>query len=389
MKNNKELFQSSQFITHKALEIIFKNYLVEKETLLMSFKLTIGRTSIAKINCTHNEGIVSIKPYFDNEFIIRDFLNIFLPVISNLGNTKNAIKGKTLNSKSIGSLLIPLPPLEEQERIIEIINSLNVFIDEYSFLENYLQKLEEEFPFNLKKSILNYAMNGKLVKQDENDSSINDLLKQIYREKQEIIKQNRSKEFELENSIIYKNASDNSYYENSDNLLQVRLGDISTIYTGNSISKIQKDRFFKNVKGLSYIATKDVNFNKIVDYSNGVSITEDKISEFKIAPKGSILLCVEGGSAGRKIALIDRDVAFGNKLCCINSNFICNKFIFYYLQSNLFLDTFYKQMTGIIQGINLSTLREIKIPLFSTLHQEFIIDKLTAIDKLISKLNLN
>ncbi|HEU6998971.1 TPA: restriction endonuclease subunit S, partial [Streptococcus pneumoniae] len=89
-----------------------------KGTLLMSFKLSIGKVAILDIPATHNEAIISIFPYANKENIIRDYLMIFLPLISTLGDSKDAIKGKTLNSTSISELLIPISNHEEMKRII-------------------------------------------------------------------------------------------------------------------------------------------------------------------------------------------------------------------------------------------------------------------------------
>ena len=97
---------------------------VSKETLLMSFKLTVGRTSILKIDAVHNEAIISIVPLVDNKYSFRDMLFYVLPIISQWGESKNAIKGKTLNTTSINNLLITLPPLAEQKRIVEKIEEL-------------------------------------------------------------------------------------------------------------------------------------------------------------------------------------------------------------------------------------------------------------------------
>ena len=92
--------------------------------LLMSFKLTVGRTSILDIEAYHNEAIISIFPFIDDGFALRDYLFYTLPVLSNIGDYKDAIKGKTLNSKSLNSLLIPLPPLKEQRHIINRLEEL-------------------------------------------------------------------------------------------------------------------------------------------------------------------------------------------------------------------------------------------------------------------------
>lgn len=93
-------------------------------TLLMSFKLTVGRTSVLDIEAYHNEAIISIYPYIDKEYITRNYLFYVLSFISNLGDSKDAIKGKTLNSKSLYKMLLPVPPLNEQERIINQIKQL-------------------------------------------------------------------------------------------------------------------------------------------------------------------------------------------------------------------------------------------------------------------------
>ena len=93
-------------------------------SLLMSFKLTVGRTSILDIDAYHNEAIISIYPYIDEEYALRDFLFYSLPLLSNMGESKDAIKGKTLNSRSLNRLLIPLPPLKEQRHIINRLEEL-------------------------------------------------------------------------------------------------------------------------------------------------------------------------------------------------------------------------------------------------------------------------
>ena len=93
-------------------------------SLLMSFKLTVGRTSILDIDAYHNEAIISIYPFVDDEYALRDYLFYTLSVLANMGDSKDAIKGKTLNSKSLNSLLIPLPPLKEQRHIIKRLEEL-------------------------------------------------------------------------------------------------------------------------------------------------------------------------------------------------------------------------------------------------------------------------
>lgn len=116
--------ETKEFISRKGLKEKFGGKISPKNTLIMSFKLTIGRVSILDIDALHNEAIISIIPYFDVNYTLRNYLFKILPFMTKYGNTKNAIKGSTLNSDSLCNLYIPLPPLEEQQRIVEILDKL-------------------------------------------------------------------------------------------------------------------------------------------------------------------------------------------------------------------------------------------------------------------------
>ena len=112
-------------VSDLAVKEVFSAPISEKGCLLMSFKLSIGKTSILDIDAFHNEAIITIRPVIDKEYAMRNYLFKVLPLIANLGESKDAIKGKTLNSKSLSNLLIPLPPLQEQQRIIKQMNILS------------------------------------------------------------------------------------------------------------------------------------------------------------------------------------------------------------------------------------------------------------------------
>ena len=112
---------------------------------------------------------------------------MLLPYIANAGNTKNAIKGKTLNNDSIRNLLIPLPPIEEQKRIVRRIEEIMKHIDELEAIEEELKKLKEVFPADMKAAVLQAAMQGKLTEQLETDSSVDDLLEDIKKEREKLV----------------------------------------------------------------------------------------------------------------------------------------------------------------------------------------------------------
>lgn len=153
------------------------------------------------------------------------------------------------------------------------------------------------------------------------------------------------------------------------------LGLCCEMYTGNSISETVKTAKYAGLKtGYDYIATKDVTFNQEICYDNGVRIPHDE--GFKVAYKDAVLMCIEGGSAGRKIGILDRDVCFGNKLCSFHAQEIDNKYLFYYLQSWLFKEQFSGNMTGIIGGVSIRKLKEIAIPIAPLVEQKRIVSKI-------------
>ena len=125
MVDGSSISTTKEMVSDLAVKEVFSAPISEKGCLLMSFKLSIGKTSILDIDAFHNEAIITIRPVIDKEYAMRNYLFKVLPLIANLGESKDAIKGKTLNSKSLAKLLIPLPPLQEQQRIIEQMNRLS------------------------------------------------------------------------------------------------------------------------------------------------------------------------------------------------------------------------------------------------------------------------
>ena len=115
-----------------------------------------------------------------------------------------------ISTEKIGSFLIPIPPLKEQDRIVEQIKHIEPLINEYSKCDKSISVLSEKFPEMLKKSILQQAVMGKLVPQDPNDEPASVLLERIRAEKNALIKDGKLKKDKHE-SIIYRR--DNSYYE--------------------------------------------------------------------------------------------------------------------------------------------------------------------------------
>ncbi len=161
----------------------------------------------------------------------------------------------------------------------------------------------------------------------------------------------------------------------------VRLKDIATIYSGNSINEKVKEKKYTGLdSGVHYISTKDIGFDSKIHYDNGVKIPFEELDSFKTAPKNTVFICAEGGSAGRKIGISDRELCFVNKLLAVVAgNEVLPKYLFYFFKSDDFIGQFRSHLTGIIGGVSLNKFKELEIKLPPLATQHKIVTKLDAI----------
>ncbi len=164
---------------------------------------------------------------------------------------------------------------------------------------------------------------------------------------------------------------------------------VANLYTGNSLNDSQKEEFTRTASDdtLPYIATKDIVVDKdIINYFNGINIPKN--GALKIAPVDTFLLCVEGGSAGKKMAYNTSPAYFVNKLCCFESR-INPRFHYYFIKSHGYANIFKKSIQGLIGGVSVSTLNNLEIAIPSNDEQQAIVRyldyKVAKIDKLIAE----
>ena len=169
-----------------------------------------------------------------------------------------------------------------------------------------------------------------------------------------------------------------------------KLGEVCEIYNGNSINAdYKKKHFWGASSGLPFIATKDVSTNGKIDYENGVRIPNFK--DYKIAYTNSVFICAEGGSAGKKFAYVEQDVCFGNKLFCIKSKkeSLEGKYVYHFIQSDLFKNQFYALLTGLIGGVSAKKFQQIEIPIPTLSEQRCIVKRLDTAFAHIDELKAN
>ena len=234
---------------------------------------------------------------------------------------------------------IPLPPLSEQKRIVKAIEEALAKVDEYAESYNRLEQLDKEFPDKLKKSILQYAMQGKLVEQDPNDEPVEVLLEKIRAEKQKLFEEGKIKKKDLEIPIVSQ-GDDNSYYGKIPmNWVQTTLNYIGIISTGNTPSKNSPENYGGEIP---FYKPADLLQGELYNATEYLSVLGN-IKSRKIKA-GSILI---NGIGNIGIAGIVRvDGAFNQQMHGIEVfNFVNSKFLLLAIQSD-FMQKQFKNNTS-------------------------------------------
>lgn len=226
----------------------------------------------------------------------------------------------------------------------------------------------------LRELIFELAIRGKLVSPEVTDIPVNDLLRTIEEEKAQLVKSKEIKKPKKLPAI----QNDEVPFDVPEGWQWVRLGVLGNIFNGNSVNaKLKEEKYTGLAQGLPFIATKDVGYGfEQLDYDNGVLIPSGE-PKFKVAKAGAVLVCAEGGSAGKKCGITNKDICFGNKLF---ANQLYGNISPRYILSCYLSPTFYKMfsesMTGIIGGISAAKFSELMIPLPPLSYQNRLVSKI-------------
>ena len=375
----------------------FKGKISKAGTLLMSFKLTVGKVSILGIDAFHNEAIISIYPFVDPDKITTMFLFATLPLLSQSGDTKSAIKGNTLNSDSLDALLIPLPPIMEQKRIFDKLHELTTPLLDYGAAEQKVTELNVNFPEALKKSILQEAVQGKLVPQDPNDEPAEALLERIRAEKQRLVKEGKIKKDKHE-SVIFRR--DNSHYEKLDGVERciddelpfeipeswawVRWGSIAeSIQYGYNAPAKQEGR-------IRMVRISDIHENTVAWSSVPFCDIEDSDIPTYLLQPNDILFARTGGTVGKSFLVSEvpcKAIYAGYLIRTRYSSLLCPQYLKYFMESPLYWLQLKSGTTATAQpNCNGQTLAKILLPLPPANEQLRIVENLARTFAIIERM---
>ena len=274
-----------------------------------------------------------------------------------------------ISTEKIGSFFIPIPPLAEQQRIVAKIEQILPHIREYELSESRIGQLNAAFPKQLKKSILQEAVQGKLVPQDPSDEPASALLERIREEKARLVKEGKIKKDKNESMIFRR---DNSYYEKLNGIERcideeipfeipdswewVRLGNVCKIARGGSPRPI-KQYLTESPDGINWIKIGDTDKDSKYINSTKEKIIVEGVTKSRLVHKGDFLL-TNSMSFGRPYILNIDGCIHDGWLMLSNYQTVYDKDFLYYMLSSRFA---YYQFCGVVSGAVVKNLNTDKV----------------------------
>ena len=267
---------------------------------------------------------------------------VFLKAL-NLNQYATATAQPGLAVGTINRVLIPVPPVTEQRRITEKLYLLEPLLASYESTHDLIINQQHDFPEQLKKSILQEAVQGKLVPQTPTDEPASALLERIRAEKEHLIKSGKIKRNKHE-SVIFRR--DNSYYERVDGIERciddeipfeipdswewVRLGNMGEWGSGATPSRTKSEYYNGTIPWLKTGDLNDGYITYIPETITNLALTETSV---RLNPIGSVLIAMYGATIG-KLGILQIPATTNQACCaCVPFTGVYNKFFFYFLMS--------------------------------------------------------
>ena len=316
---------------------------------------------------------------------------------NNLASVGTAMPG--LSANRLKGLLLPFPSLTEQMRIVLKLEGLLPQIDKYSKVQNQLDELNTTIRESLKKSILQEAIQGKLVPQIAEEGTAKELLDQIKAEKQELVKEGKLKKSALNDSVIFR-GDDNKYYQLINNKYQslneklffkiptswcwVQLRQVAMVARGGSPRPI-KDYLTDSEDGINWIKIRDTEQGGKYINATKEKICPKGVSKSRFVHKGDFLL-TNSMSFGRPyITNIDGCIHDGWLVISPFSNTYNQNFLYYLLSSNFAYRQFVGKVAGgVVKNLNSDKVADAIFPLPPLEEQQRIV---AQIEKLFEQLH--
>ena len=396
--NNGIVYDSEIKITDKALQECSLRMNKIGDVLIAMYGATIGKVAIVGKELTTNQACCACTP-----FGIYNYYLFFFLMGSQIDFIKKGEGGAqpNISREKLVYHLMPIPPLTEQYRIVEKIQYLLPLVEKYSDSQILQDKLNSEIKDKLRKSILQEAIQGKLVPQIAEEGSAQELLEQIKEEKRKLVKEGKLKKSALASSVIFR-GDDNKYYELIDNSpvcideflpFQIpetwtwcKVKDLLEIQTGASFKKEQVNA---NKKGIRILRGGNILPNKYIFKDDDVFVSEEFVNANTILKKNCIITpAVTSLENIGKMAVIEKDynnVSAGGFVFIISpyiQDFNHSLLLAYFLQSPFLIEAMRgitKKSGAAFYNLGKERLKELYLPLPPMAEQSRIVGKINEV----------
>ena len=315
---------------------------------------------------------------------------------NNLVSVGTAMPG--LSANRLKGLLLPFPPLSEQRRIVAKLAELLPQIEKYNDVQNKLNELNTTIKDSLKKSILQEAIQGKLVPQIAEEGTAQELLEQIKTEKQKLVKEGKLKKSALNDSVIFR-GDDNKYWENigksvaciDDDIpfeipptwIWCRLGDCVKIIGGHAFKSYElKSPVGYRVIRISDISENGLVNNNIVKYNGNEDLGQYLIKE------NDILIAMTGGTVGKSLLLnnaLSEPFLLNQRVAIIRNFWINVEYLNAFLHSPYIKQIIDKKKNSTNDNISMADLNGFLLPLPPLKEQQRIVERYKNVTSTMSR----
>ena len=352
--------------------------LIEKETVV------IGRVGFycGSVHITPKNAWITDNAFittYPEESINREYL-VYVLRHMNLGQNSNATAQPVVSGKKIYPMLFPLPPLAEQKRIVAKIEKLLPLVDRYAASYEKLEQFNAKFPEDMKKSILQYAIQGKLVEQRPEEGTGEELYQQIQVEKQRLIAEKKIKK----GKNLPEIAEDEIPFDIPGSWKWVRWGNLSfSIQYGYNAPAKKSGR-------IKMVRISDIQEGKVVwDSVPFCDIKEEEIPTYLLS-SNDILFARTGGTVGKSYIVkeISEEAIYAGYLIRTRySDMLCPEYLYYFMQTHLYWTQLRNGTIATAQpNCNGQTLSKMILPLPPLAEQKRIVAKIEELLPLCERL---
>lgn len=377
--NNGYVYDSEIKVTKAALDNCSLRMCKKGDVLIAMYGATIGKVAIAGIELTTNQACCACTPVLVfNEYLMW-YLMASKQAFIELGEGGAQ---PNISREKIVAFPFPLPPLSEQKRIVAKIEELMPMVEEYGKAQERLETLNRELPEKLKKSVLQEAIMGKLVPQDPKEGTAEELLEEIRKEKEKLVKEGKLKKKDLEVKPI---EDDEIPFEIPEGWRWCRYCDVFRVINGDRGKNYPSKDKLSNT-GIPFVSALNLSNNSIAIDDRLLCVSEkqfDLLGSGKIN-KGDTLVCIRGSLGKHGIYPLDRGAIASSLVICrsfYSQNYL-SSYLSLYLDSELFKEEIRKYDNGTAQpNLAAKSLEEFLFPLPPLSEQKRIVAKVEEVMK--------